>query len=242
MNLFRYTIGDTSNLGFKLLECSLSTISNIFNDFDFLIQYNGSYEYTYNYLTQISKLNNRTKVIYQNRKFCPITVNDPLLGLWKICPPRIDVSKYEILCDNDIVFSYMPDCISKAIADNRNILCEDTVRYFGSLDHIHLQDQKWNSGFVGLSKNYDFKLEFIKTWKECGKINNISYAEEQALITKTLLKSNPIILTTKDIIELHKDTKFSFSNEKKENFHFVESNRNENHKSAFQFICLSISS
>ena len=228
---------ETSALGFEILAESLvrTPIALGPSRFDWVISFNGTNPHIVEYLRNLAKLSSvPIRIVVQDAATCPLPLPQPLLGMWKTCPPRLNIDTHEIICDNDIVFVQQSNPIQEFIDGTRAMMAIDTVRFFGKLDHLHPSGEKWNSGLIGLPPGYDFGRELKRSWDSCGQPNHMGYGEEQSLITHVLKKQNPIIVGQDHVRELHPDTPHRFSDSDCA-FHFVESNRKE-HRRAREFL------
>lgn len=241
--LFRWTMYETSRQGLELfIEAICQTPKALgVDNFDWIVTYNGS-DRMYSTIVNATKLSSATiKVIKQKITDCPLPFMNSLLGMWKVTPPRLRIEAPEIICDNDLILVKKFPKIDQFIKSGRPLLLKDPIRFYGGLNHIHPSGENWNSGFITLPPNFDFKQEIIKEWQFIGRPNYIGYAEEQALLTRIIKKLNPILIEMDEIVELNKDgipnrpgSTYSVTG-KEYGFHFVESNRHY-HKEAVSFI------
>ncbi len=235
--IFRWTIYQTSKQGLDLfIESIKQTPVALGKDtFDWYVTYNGDdqmYRTIQNCL-HLSPVN--INLIRQDPEDCPIPNNSPLLGLWKVCPPRLDIEVPEIICDNDIIFVKKFPKIDQFLETNRPLLVKDPIRFYGNFNWMHPEGENWNSGLLTLPINFNFAEEIVKYWESIGKPQHIGYAEEQAMLTKIIKNLNPVIVETDEIVELNKDGipnghgKYVVTG-REYGFHFVESNRHYHHE------------
>lgn len=215
-------MSEVSDQGLNLLYYSVNKAKTLFPNFRLVVMFNGSENY-YNKLRNALSI----EVIKQNPEWAPIL---PTKGMWKICPPRLDINCHELIVDNDIVFLKRLKEIDQFLLSDRPLVAEDKIRYYGKLDHIHW-DKNLNSGLIGLPPKFDFSKEIINLYKS---LNNpvLDYPEEQALLTRVLLNYDPIIVTQNSLKELNSQDNYEFGYPA---YHFVESNR-KFHKAAETFL------
>ena len=117
--IFRWTIGNSSNLGFEVLRKSVKFAKKNFEalGFDLYICSNSN-EVKVSEICQEFEI----KHIVQNnennffKKFGG--------SFWKLCPPRINIDSYEIICDNDVILKKIPEEIELFLKSNVPIICE----------------------------------------------------------------------------------------------------------------------
>jgi hypothetical protein len=219
----------TSRLGYEILAKSvLQTPLSLGEDrFEWMICFNGDDNIAYSIIKDISKIAKvKIKLIRQNAKDCPINIEPPYLGMWKVCPPRIS-NEHEIICDNDIIITKKMPKIDLFLESKSTMILQDPVRYYGELDHLHDKDEQWNSGFIGLPPNYDLAYYIKQVWFSVNSPEKIGYPEEQSLLIKAVRNPDSIIITKEEILEIHADRKTPEITGKEFGMHFVQSNRND---------------
>lgn len=232
---------ETSRLGLELfIEAIRQTpLSLGVDNFDWVVTYNGSDYFARTIITSLKLAPIEIQLVRQKKSDSPVPIK-PLLGMWKVAPPRLRQDVPEIICDNDFIFVKRFTKIDKFVETNVPLLVQDPIRFYGNLDHLHPSGENWNSGLLTLPANYDFGKNIYKEWKSLGS-PNLNYAEEQSLLTKIIKGMDPVIINTDEIVELNKDgipnrpgTSY-FVTGKEYGFHFVESNRHH-HREAINFI------
>lgn len=210
--VIRWTIGSVKKTGYEILYVSIKKILSLYsNEFDYFVFYNDIN------LNEIEKL----KIKFKNIEFvrqkwqdCPINLAMPnsidketkqkLNGsFWKICPPRIRKDAHEIILDNDLVFLKKPKIIKEFLSRiDKNLVVQDCLLYMGKYGKYINEKQGYNSGIIGLRPNYDFESELKKEWNQSDD-SELDYAEEQGLVTYTLLKSDCLIASSEDFVGIH---------------------------------------
>lgn len=234
---------ETSRQGLELfIEAICKTpVALGVDKFDWVVTYNGS-DKMYNTVANSIKLAPvHIRIIRQRTEDCPIPTGGPLLGMWKVSPPRLRKEAPEIICDNDLIFIRNFPKIDDFLSTGKPLLVKDPIRFYGGLDWLHPQGENWNSGLLTLPADYDFGADIKENWEMIGKPSQIGYSEEQSLLTEIINKMNPTIVEMDEIVELNKD---GIPNKpgipylptgEEYGFHFVESNRNY-HREAVAFL------
>ncbi len=251
----RWIIGGTLPQGINILKESISRTVKVFGGkFDYMLCYNNTSPADIEFVRRIFPC---VELYCQDWMNCPIADTMTSIkqedgtvrtdahshggSLWKLCPPRMRIDAHEIVMDNDIVFFKYMDQIEEFLSSSRPILLKEHTRWFGIYDNLFDPPDKFNSGFVGLPPGFDYKSKLQQAWKLNGCACNLSYADEQGLITYVLKKENPILIEIDDIVELHQLGMSSIFNgnhcftsheftENNKAAHFVQGNRNFPHR------------
>lgn len=225
--ILRLTIGPVRPAGFDVLKKSIEKLA-LFN-LDLIICHNNLND------SQLSILKSfNVPLLEQKWNDCPISVDEQhsdceaIGSLWKICPPRLDVARHEIIMDNDIIINKIfPELETFLNNSNKNLILEETVRYYGIFDK--LIKGKFSSGFIGFYPGYDFaaKIREIAIPKK-----SLTNADEQGLLVSVLQKSDYIKISKNKILKLrtgkYLDRIHKFK-QKDIGYHFVGINRVETH-------------
>ena len=225
--IIRFTIGPVKPAGFDVLKKSIEKLTPF--GFDLIICHNNLDD---NQLSILKSFD--TPLLEQKWEDCPIAVqeqhsdNEAIGSLWKICPPRIDITRHEIIMDNDVIINRMFPELEKFLTNtDKNLILEETVRYYGIFDK--LIKGKFSSGFIGLYPGYNFGGKIQEFVISKRSLNN---ADEQGLLVATLQKSDYIkipkskirkLRTGKYLDKIHKFRQTDIG------YHFVGINRVENH-------------
>ena len=249
--LFRWSIGDISKKeSFDVLKQSIRFLKKIYGkSFDYIICYNIIDQEKINILKNISKVYD-VALHKQKWKESPIPDYIPIYkkekyidssktsgSLWKYCPNRLRKYSYEILIDNDLVIFEKIKPIDEFLNSKCVLLSKDNLRFFGRYDFLHPENVAFNSGIIGLPPLFDFHSEIQQIWNKY-KLYNLSYSDEQGLITYVLTNVNHILVDTHEIGIFHHDLYFDGKNKinysqislnKFKGLHFVGINRRQNH-------------
>lgn len=262
--ILRWTVGDCSDIGLKILNVSIKKAKKIFEkfNFDFYVCSNSNN-------SKIKKicLNNNVKIIESNWNSFPLPkeiipknndINSPIGipkkrqgSFWKLCPPRLFLNSYEIICDNDLIFQKCPQEIELFLNSNKTLISEESVFHFGK--YKRFISRPYNSGLYGFPPMYDFSENLIKTWNKYGKMKPLLSRDEQGIIILTLLSHDNIKIPEEKTcfvfdkgeaesakysqikengFDCHIVDNIKFkkcSNLKKNIIHFLGSNREKNH-------------
>lgn len=250
--LIRWTIGGCLPQGLAVLrESILRTMAAFGRDsFDWMVCYNNMERSDLEFVQHISP---RISLYEQSWKECAIpdyqaTIKDAdgtvshkceIRGgsLWKLCPARLREESHEIILDNDIVFQTMPRQIRSFLErDDTTLLLEEYLSFLGRYTPFFDEGAAYNSGLIGLPPDFDFGGELLKAWKTLGSFRNLSYADEQGLVTFVLKQSKCFTVSPETVVELHHEGRRKFINGIEVNgpyhftgtetaVHFVEMNR-----------------
>jgi hypothetical protein len=217
--LFRWTIGPCLQAGkHTLKESILKTSEALGRDkFNWMVCYNGI---NVEELEFVESLLPGITLYGQNWNDCPIPDNEQSIktdsgeiskechivggSLWKLCPPRLSPYTHEIIIDNDLIIKKPLKAIEEFLAStDKVLLLSERMRFYGRYDHLFDKDEFYNSGLIGLPPYFDFASKLLLAWKNSGFLKNLSYGDEQGLVTFVLKNSNPIIVHSDEVVELH---------------------------------------
>lgn len=244
--LFRFTVGACLQQGLDILVESLNkTIKTLGeNTFDWYICYNALNAEQIRFL--INNVKNVT-LFAQNWADCPIPDicwspqrpdgsfewNGNITGgtLWKVAPPRLRMESHEIIMDNDIILLKKFHQIDEFLkSSDKVLLLEEPIRFYGRYDKLLPSNPYFNSGFIGLPPMYDFGADIKKIWEEHGKLEYLSQADEQGLLTYCLSRQPNIRIHKEQLKEiLARDFNFTIDGSE-EGLHFTQANKIQNHK------------
>lgn len=245
--LFRWTVGHCLQQGLDILVESFDKTINCLGEdkFDWFVCYNGLSVDQVRFIS--SKIGNRRiSLMSQNWADCPIPDicwsparsdgsfewNGGKCGgtLWKVTPPRIRMDSHEIIMDNDIILLKKFSQIEEFLNSDKVMLLEEPIRFYGRYDNILPKEEPYfNSGFIGLPPMYDFGADIFKHWEENGKLEKLTHADEQGLLTYALYNKENIRIHKDQMIEvLGRDYSYKHTGQE-EALHFTQSNRMPNH-------------
>jgi hypothetical protein len=199
--IFRWTIGDTSEIGISILERSIVKVKDIFKkyDFKFFVCLNSNSR-------RVEKICIRNKINLIKTSWDSLPLPKEIVpehydirspfgipkgrqgSFWKLCPPRLDIGSYEIVCDNDIIFQKFPKEIELFLSSNSNLVTGEHVFCFGK--YTKYISKPYNSGLYGFPPNYDFGENILKTWKKYNSMRPLLSRDEQGLVTLTLISKS----------------------------------------------------
>jgi hypothetical protein len=195
--IFRWTIGDCGEVGTSILNTAVQNAKSIFRDYNFKF-----------YVCLNSENKNVEKICVKNKielyrsdwnsfplpkSIIPESYDiNSFSGVprgrqgsfWKLCPPRLDLNSYEIVCDNDLIFQRSPGEIKEFLDSDKNLVTEEHIFSLGK--YSKYINKPYNSGLYGLRPNYDFGLELFDKWKETQSMSPLLSRDEQGLIILTL--------------------------------------------------------
>lgn len=213
--ILRWNIGPTTPEGLRILARNLK--SEVLADFEVIVCFN-----------QIkpsidAKLINCEDYIHTLPK-------PPKKGFnvhWKLFPPRLDITRHELVIDNDILLFRRPKEIDLFLGSDSVLLYQGLHGLYGQFDNVP-QGLRINSGIYGLPPGYDFSGA-IKNF--IGEKDWSNYFDEQGLVASCLSRyhtKHMISLVQVPIIESDWDCR-DFVMSETCGFHFVGINRNANH-------------
>lgn len=220
--IFKWTIGDTNKNGYECLIMSIFSFKKFF-DIEIFICHNCSKNKIPKELHQFNLLDQS-----KYRNFLP----KPKGVAWKLYPPRIDESNYEVSIDNDIIIINKIKQIDLFLKSNCTLMLEDISRAYGRFEKHIPTEFKINSGIYGMPPNFDLK-KFIKfysgeEWQK-NALNQYDSSEtfdEQGIIALALLSQNKYIIIPNDSI-----TNCENDFVEGDGFHFIGLNRKNFHRS-----------
>jgi hypothetical protein len=155
--LARWTITRVSQDGFDCLAHSIDLVRKIYsNEWDCVICHNELNDSQLQFLERVG-----VPMIAQENFSNSLPISPSGNG-WKLYPPRLRKTAYEIFVDNDLVISKRHHIIAEAIKTNKPIMCEALERAFGRYDGMVPLGKKLNSGLIGLPPMFDFQAKLTK--------------------------------------------------------------------------------
>lgn len=203
--LFRWTVGSCLPQGLDVLAESIvqTTAALGIDRFDWLICHNGLNQDNLAFLR--SAIGDKPITLFeQDWAACPVDDvcqtphredgslewNGNKCGgtMWKVCPPRVRMETHEIVMDNDIVIlKRLPQIEEFLKATDLALVLEEPIRFYGRYDRLFGAGGPYlNSGLMGFPPGYDFASAIRRVWEANGRLQKISQADEQGLLTYTL--------------------------------------------------------
>jgi hypothetical protein len=247
--LFRWTLGPCLQQGIDILVESVVRTTRAFGveSFDWMICHNGVLPESLTAL-QNSLADYPVTFFEQWWQDCPIDdvvqspqrkdgsfeANGTRCGgtLWKTCPARMRMEAHEIVMDNDIVILNKFPQIDEFLSSDKALILEEPIRFYGRYTELFPEAPPYlNSGLMGFPPGYDFGQQVRRTWETYGRLQEISQADEQGLLTFTLSRMPSIRITPKQMIEvLAKDYSAKITGSE-DAIHFTQANRVPGHLS-----------
>jgi len=224
--LIRWTIGPVHRLGFEALEYSTKYLKKIYGDqFDYLICHN---QQSPNRLECIKKLG-----IPLYEQTCEIPGMWPIDGKfhtgWKLYPPRLRQDAHEIVIDNDVIIFKRLKVIDRFLESNKVLFTSGRFRNLGPYEEDVPKGMMFNSGIIGFPPGFDFTSMVLEKMSH-GNGWSDNYFEEQGIIASILTNQDFIEIPNQTVMTMHHINDMSGTNPwKAKGFHFVESNRGNNH-------------
>ncbi len=169
--ILRWTYGEIKNgynspQGLELLKYSIKFAVLIFPEeydkIEYYICYNNIKKST---LREIKKLSKKygVKLINVSDMLPRRLRNDTVKNSWwKYALPRVDLDKYELIIDNDIIFWELPMTLKIAIANNGLVALSDAAgKFYGEYSkkvNSLERNLKLNAGIIGFPKGFAFNL------------------------------------------------------------------------------------
>lgn len=187
--IFRWTIGDCSDIGVSILDTAIKRAKILFSkyNFKFFVCLNTDLE---NQKIEKICIRNKVELIKSNWNNFPLPqdIIDSKGSFWKLCPCRLEKKSYEIVCDNDLVFQRVPIEIEEFLESDKNILTEEYIFHLGK--YTKYFSKPYNSGLYGFPPGYDFEDNLILKWKETNSMSPLfSSRDEQGIVCLTLISS-----------------------------------------------------
>lgn len=192
--IIRWTVGDVSDQGFDCLRHSIKRIVDMYGskDFEYFVCYNGSSK---------KKIDIRQKnvALIDQEQFAnslPIHPSNKFGVCWKLYPPRLDSSKFEIFIDNDVVLHKK---IEFEDWQDGCFISEAIKRSYGSFDKRIKSLAQMNSGFFGIPPRFDFGHELSDRIVKFSINWDDSYFEEQGLVAHVISNQPHFMFGIKEI-------------------------------------------
>jgi hypothetical protein len=123
-------------------------------------------------------------------------------SMWKWCPPRLNIHLHELVIDNDLILLQPMDEIERFLQSTSPLIVADPLKFQGRYKHL-LPNSQFNAGLMGLPPDYDIAKAMIGIWRENGKFNFLTQADEQGLVSAAIQVCNPIVISESDLVEVH---------------------------------------
>lgn len=225
--LARWTIGNTTQLGYESLLLSITSFCHWYN-VDVII-YNNGFPENLDFLRKIFPTIPIHQQSFEEQQPKPVGVS------WKLYPPRTDSERHEIFIDNDIVFrEYIPE-IDYFFNNDCTLLLEDVARAYGRFDRYVPKGYNINSGVFGLPPHFNLKKYidmYVDEWEinATGIYSQSKTFDEQGIVALALLNHpNFVIIDNETIVDCRSQLKLA------KGIHFIGINRNAYHPAFLVF-------
>lgn len=148
--ILRYTVSNVKRSGFICLAESIRLMKKLY-DFDIFICYNNLTKDQFEFIQTLE-----VNLIEAQPFSLPL---EPRVENWKLYPPRIDISRHEIVIDNDYLLIKKLEEIDKFLESDLFLLSEDNDRNLGQFSARSDFRMGVNSGLYGMPPHYNFQLE-----------------------------------------------------------------------------------
>ena len=220
--LVRWTIGNSTPHGFECLRLSIESFLK-FHEAEVVICHNCPTK-TISLLCFDDFHIIDQSTIAESSKIKPIGVS------WKLYPPRLDINRYEISIDNDIVFQEPIPEIEKFLQNDCTLLLEDHSRTYGRFERYVPPGFEINSGIYGMPPGFDLykyvNFYFQTDWElnARGEYEASKTFDEQGLIALALLNYRKyVIISNASITNCERELKMA------KGMHFIGLNRRPHH-------------
>lgn len=176
--IIRWCIGGfASKFGYDCLRSSIINIDNLYgHTFDKFLLFNDCNA------EQIKKISTFDVELVDQSRY---STNVQISPMWKLIPPRLDVSRYEIFIDNDIILYNKLPLIDEFLSSNFCFMTEGARRRYGKYDSAVPAWYKLNSGLFGLPPSFDLESQ-INIYSDGYDNINHSWFDEQGLVAAIL--------------------------------------------------------
>lgn len=228
---FRWTIGNSSKIGFDILAESVKKIKMFYPRSFRFICYNNISTESLEFIKKLdATLVNQNKVenVF-NAKKC----------LWAITPPRLKINCHEIFMDNDIIiYKKLPIISNFRKSSNIFFVTEGKKAHFGKYRPLIPLGKRINTGFFGIPPDFNLKNKVLEVRKELEdllqgqevKEDEEDHFDYQGIVSAVLVKNNVVIIPMEDINICYKNLVFG-----NYGVHFVHANRKEQHAAWEQY-------
>lgn len=222
--LWRWTIGDVSDVGWEILAESIWQARKVYSEFDFVICHNNLDEHKIQRLLKFG-----IPLFDQDKAVTSYVYEDQYkYGTdysWKLVPPRLRADSHELWVDNDLVIRDRIPALDDWLHSDSAIISasRDGIPRYGRYTELIDRSISCCAGFFGLPPNFNFE----------GKISELCDSplveyDEQGLVTKIVTDSPGWIeVPFGDLLMLGfwNTDRMRFRSCLPEGIHFVGSNR-----------------
>lgn len=230
--LARWTIGNVTSLGFKILKESVKKFQKIYPEFDCVVCYNHCGDKEKQILDLL-----RVPLYKQSHKdtFYPLTdsVNTGIWNAgmsgsgWKLCPPRISIASHELWIDNDLIINSRIPLLDNWLESNHCIISEGLYGGYGIFKSLINSKIKACAGLFGVPPFFNTEKALLNLCQflQGSKLGGF---DEQGIVVKMITDTNYTLLPLTQVFIADKDHEL---NHLYPAIHFVGANRLHSHVS-----------
>ena len=227
-----WTIGNTTPAGYECLLLSIDSFLK-FYDAEIVVCHNCSKETITHLCFHDIQLMDQSEVA-EKSKVKPAGV------AWKLYPPRLDISRHEMVIDNDIIFNEKILEIETFLNNDCTLLLEDNSRTYGRFERYVPTGYQINSGIFGmppgfnLHKYVDFYCQSDWEINALGEYKESKTFDEQGLVALALLNyPKYVIIPETSVTKCERELVISKA------MHFIGLNRRFYHRPFAEYKSLS---
>src|SRR5271170_466442 len=135
--LIRWTFGETkarrtSPQAWGMLRCSLEFAKHLLPEAERVVCYNNLSDATANIISKVARENGANLLDASELLPTNLRNTDTKNSWWKYAPRRLDLERYEIVMDNDVVLWRVPPTLRKGIRESALVALTDAAgQYYG---------------------------------------------------------------------------------------------------------------
>ena len=220
--LVRWTIGNTTSAGYECLKKSIESFRK-FYECEVIVCYNCNDKIAKECIGDYQLFNQHDAAARASIK--------PQGVSWKLYPPRLDESRYEIVIDNDIVFEQPLKEIHQFLNDDCTLLLQGDSRTYGRFERYVPEGYEINSGIYGMPPKFSLDKYVNFYCKSEWEINahgihkESKTFDEQGLIALALLNYHKfVIISNTSVTNCERQLEISKA------MHFIGLNRIAHHR------------
>lgn len=226
--LVRWTIGPVSPDGFKCLCESIDSMMSLY-DIDPVICFNCNRQMIDENLATVSA---RFPLrLIDQQQYADNSRIKPKGVAWKLYPSRLDLSRHEIVIDNDLIIKNRITQIDEFLESSSTLILEETSRTYGRFEKHVNPNLCINSGLYGMPPEFDLQkyVDFYvgEGWQKnaTGEHDKSETFDEQGLVALALSSHKSYIKIPYSVI-----TNCERNYEEGHGMHFIGLNRRAFHE------------
>ena len=219
----RWTIGSTTADGYESLRLSIESFLK-FYEAEVVVCHNCPAETISHLCFGNIRLVNQQEIA-ENSKIKPLGV------AWKLYPPRLDIDRYEICIDNDIIFQEPVPEIQTFLNSDCTLLLQDRGRIYGKFERYVPPGFEINSGIYGMPPSFNL-YKYVNFYCQndwelnaLGEYEQSKTFDEQGLIALALLNYKKyVIIPNTSVTNCERELIMA------KGMHFIGLNRKPHHR------------